>query len=858
MTMVALLAKFQRPRKNVLEKFRRFADGGTSDGWQIVSETPASELPDAPWVVESETPQYGALQSAYEGAKAGLTANFSDELGGASAASGVPRNLPSYAGNLANLAYKAVKPTIGAARLAYEHLTGQPGPATEEYNKAVDEIRARQEAMKAQHPYAYGAGEIGGGLASLAVAPEIKGATMAGRAGQAALTGAGYGALAGAGEGESTKERAENAVIGAVTGGAGAGIATPAVEALGNVLGKAARPIAGALRGSRDPEAEAAATIIAAQDAGAAQPNARTLTKAQLPTAINAGEPAMLADIGGAPTLALLRKAAETSPEARDILETALNGRLTSQIESAGTSVRDLVGGDVNSARTRAQLQAQYDAERGDAYRLAYEAGDKPIWSPELERLSSAPAVSNALRGAVSKWRNWQVIDGYGAVNPPVRVNPATGLADLNAGSGQPLYPNLQWWDYASRDLAGKASAARRAGNNAQAAMYGNLERAVKSELDKQVPEFAQARGIAAQYYGGNNAIEAGANAVADKDINKLHVTLAQLANKPAELQMFQEAYADKLASSIEQSSTGQQLVTKLQKLTTSPTERTKINAVFGPHGADKLETLLLRNQIYNMAPRALGSPQSLLKLAVTQGAQSLGMGVAGGLTGEYLGGHGEGITGFGLGAAGRFAPQLLQKAGQRAVQGIEQKVATRVAELLTSNDPGQLSAGLELAASNKAIRTRLRAAVARLSAYSGEEKGREYGTGLYGLVRPKLLQAFGPAMTQADDTNGFVRADDTNGFSRVEPPRQDLFADIPSRRSAAGFDDLVPARHASGGAVAEKHTHAQAGYHKGHGPSGSHCSICVHYIRDVPPHCRLVRAPIRPDDGCGLFEKRS
>lgn len=42
--MVALLAKFQRPRKNVLEKFRQFADGGNSDGWQVASEIPASDL----------------------------------------------------------------------------------------------------------------------------------------------------------------------------------------------------------------------------------------------------------------------------------------------------------------------------------------------------------------------------------------------------------------------------------------------------------------------------------------------------------------------------------------------------------------------------------------------------------------------------------------------------------------------------------------------------------------------------------------------------------------------------------------------------------------------------------------------
>ena len=208
-----------------------------------------SKLPDAPWVVESETPQYGALQSAYEGAKAGLTANFSDELGGASAASGLPRNLPSSSGNFANLAYKAVKPTIGAARLAYEHLTGQPGPATEEYNKAVDEIRARQEAMKAQHPYAYGAGEIGGGLASIAIAPEARAASLGSRALQAGKVGAAYGALSGAGEGTNPDERAENALIGAVTGGAGAAGAVPVSALAEKVISGATKPVVGAVRG---------------------------------------------------------------------------------------------------------------------------------------------------------------------------------------------------------------------------------------------------------------------------------------------------------------------------------------------------------------------------------------------------------------------------------------------------------------------------------------------------------------------------------------------------------------------------------------------------------------------------------
>ena len=53
------------------------------------------------------------------------------------------------------------------------------------------------------------------------------------------------------------------------------------------------------------------------------------------------------------------------------------------------------------------------------------------------------------------------------------------------------------------------------------------------------------------------------------------------------------------------------------------------------------------------------------------------------------------------------------------------------------------------------------------------------------------------------------------------------------------------------------KESHAEAGYHRGHGATGSHCSICRHYISGDPPHCRIVVDPIRPDDGCNRFQPR-
>src|SRR5260370_24937522 len=128
-----------------------------------------NQLPDAPLVggnkpgmlddLVPNAPSYGTGESAWEGYLKGASANWRDEIYGASKASGAPDWLGGF------------RAPIGAGRLAYEHLTGTRGPATEEYERARDEIRAREAAMSRQHPYACGAGELAGaGASMLAVA----------------------------------------------------------------------------------------------------------------------------------------------------------------------------------------------------------------------------------------------------------------------------------------------------------------------------------------------------------------------------------------------------------------------------------------------------------------------------------------------------------------------------------------------------------------------------------------------------------------------------------------------------------------------------------------------------------------
>lgn len=82
------------------------------------------------------------------------------------------------------------------------------------------------------------------------------------------------------------------------------------------------------------------------------------------------------------------------------------------------------------------------------------------------------------------------------------------------------------------------------------------------------------------------------------------------------------------------------------------------------------------------------------------------------------------------------------------------------------------------------------------------------------------------------------------------------LFAKLAAAQRGSGntTGTSAPASPPGGG----KLTHEQAGYHKGPGKTGTHCSICHHFILAAPPDCEIVQPPIGPNDGCNYFMARS
>lgn len=161
------------------------------------NELSIANIADADWMSEPP-PTPSVTESSLRGAAQGATFGFADELEGGGRA-----------------AWDDVK-TIFSGEL--------PDSALSSYKKHRDSSRADYKKAKEANPFAYGAGELGGGIAT-ALVPGIG---AAGSIGKMALLGAAYGGAAGLGasEAENLKGQALDTGIGALTGGvmgAGAG-----------------------------------------------------------------------------------------------------------------------------------------------------------------------------------------------------------------------------------------------------------------------------------------------------------------------------------------------------------------------------------------------------------------------------------------------------------------------------------------------------------------------------------------------------------------------------------------------------------------------------------------------------------
>lgn len=707
------------------------AQGGKPDDDFVVP-------PEDDFVVPEESgPQVSGARALGEGYLSGASGNFRDEWYGASKASGLPDWLGGF------------RAPVGAARM----MMGDE-EANRVYERERDYARGVQKAAEEQHPWAYGTGEVVGNVGGMALLPEAKALQGSGRAAQLArgtVLGAEVGAISGAGEGENLDERITGAGLGAGIG-AGAGVVGTGVGALtGAAYDKLGRPIVSAVRGAKNPEAEATRRLVAALQADGeliAAGRAKGMTLQEWAAARQAGEPVTFADLGAGNTQSLLRSAANTSPEGRAILEKVINDRFKGQSDRVANDIRGLVNGGANAGKTADQLVAEYDVARGPAYKAAFRHPKaQGLWDGEFEQMATAPAVQNAIAMATVNARNEAAKIGLPPPpNPFVRTKDGY-MVLKQVDPNDPLSamkPNLQFWDVVKKNLDS---------GDRQSQQWAKV---LRDKLDSYNTGYDRARGIAATFFGERDALQAGRTLAGKKIDPEVLRSVIQKMN-PQERDLFREGYASDWSSRVIGEMRDTADITKA--MFNSPNERKRAMMIFGPSGIRKIEARMALEVIMDGARQAMGNS--------TTARQLIEAGLAGGaLVSGYESGwdpkhmlQGAGIgAGLGIGAS-RLVATGLASSAKKFVGKVDARTARRVAELLTSSNPAELRYGLNLAVRNNKIAEGLRQIANRIAGGAKASTARSATSGaLHGaesMVHRVPMQMTGSAPAYADQDKG-------------------------------------------------------------------------------------------------------
>jgi hypothetical protein len=580
-------------------------------------------------------------------------------------------------------------------------LTGMPelgGGVSEEdlrkmgetYKRVSTEQRARQQEAEAQHPYVYGGGEfVGGAVAPVPVpAGSIAARLVVNRLGRRMIGGGiagGVGSAAqtvGQSQGEATPgEVGLNALIGTGVGTAfpvvGKAIKYPATAAM-EKLGIGRLPIA------RDVEGEAAREIQVARTAAQAE---RQAVQAQgyephmLPEgAVGTGE-AMPIDVLGASGRDLARAASNISPTASGILRGPLEARRASQ---AARYEAELPATQTEHIGERREQLARANPETTRAYDIARELGDGRIdlQTPGMQRLIQMPTVMAAFRQLRGQLDDAHQVDTF--------LRETRGLP----ARSQPSIQDLAVWDLVKRNLDARYN--RIAGKDPGRARTIDAERGIlRDEMDRQVPEYAQARSSARADIMTRNALEEGRAFLTKGDIYETQHAMAEMQRyAPGAVREFQEGFVQALREQARSKATAGNLFAQIKD---NPKLLERMQLVLGPQRTAALEQLRHRETIMQSALEAVvgnsTTARQLLNAARASGAGALATPIA---TGAAVTGadwlldlsHTWMTNGLSVGLAARGLQMALNRRGITA----DRQVADRIAQMLVSRDPQQLS----------------------------------------------------------------------------------------------------------------------------------------------------------------------
>lgn len=661
---------------------------GWGDGDQAVADAvagsgvPAVNPRIAREGVAPVAPAMGMMESLGRGVEQGITLGFGDEMRGvAEAGAGTGENIPG----------------VALVRGLWRLINSDPD-ARAEYERVVAEERMRNEESSRTNPKTAFVGEMMGGVAIPAGGLAAQGARGAAKVG--ALIGGAYGV----GTADDTiASRVGGGVTGAALGGV-VGAATPYVVRGIAAAGRGMRDIGasilglqGALSAEKIAAQRVAATIEADRLAG------QGLPVPQMAQQIQTGGPAVMADFGGTATQRLAREVSDISPEANRALKKIADERSTSQVVRLEDNVRSLFGGTLEPWTERELLKQGKKTAANPLYDLADQqsAAMGGVWTPTLARMMESPTMQPAIREAIKRSGDEAVLQGGRPFQNPF-IEAADGSVRLAPG----VKPGVEFWNIVQQVLrdgveGNKVNAPGVARN------FTRLREQLLGEVDAAVPAFKSARRTWAHFSEADDAYDAGRRFVAGKgrdgkDIGVPQATAILAKASADDKERFARGFAAELIGKIKEYGVSHDLTKKV--FLSSPASRERIEAAVGRQRANEIEAALHLETVMQGLKEALGGSQTSRNMLAQILGQS-GTGAAGGLGGYLAGGDIGSVT------AGGALAILLKSARKRNQLKIDQRIADKVGELLTSQDPAVINNAIRYVATQPGLLGALRSA---------------------------------------------------------------------------------------------------------------------------------------------------
>ena len=548
------------------------------------------------------------------------------------------------------------------------------GELTPDFADVKKRREAEGAAMAEASPVASIAGTIAGAVATPTPFGKYgaleKGIKGIGKRMVGGAAGAGtVGGLTGLGEGTTAEERlgagARGLAFGTALGGAAPAVVS-GLGAAGRVIGdRFIAPLRGLVSPTQATKIaeEKAARALAASPEGILQPEFQSL--------LRAGEPVMIADVGGEPVKALARSAANVSSEARETLNREITERFGQQAARVEDDIAKFFPSRPDYADDITALKLAARAENAPAYKRAYAQGASNVFNSKIWDLTKSDGVKKAMMEADKLANDLAIAEGRPLVANPFMFDKAGNLIAKPGAKATDV--NLPYMDAVKQNLDDQVNALFDKKQNKAGIALGKIRDQFRDELDTLVPSYKIARGTAAKWFGeAENGYEAGINFARFTDPRKISEAFKEYkALTPSERELFARGYTFSLLNKVGKVPDSQSLARK-SFMGTSPVERAKNLLALGPERTAALEA---RVRIESIMDRIRNEVQG----GSTTARQLAEYGLAGGAGAAYAGSF--------------YSPEALAGLALRAGKGqADARVAKEVAKLLTSKDPDVLA----------------------------------------------------------------------------------------------------------------------------------------------------------------------